>query len=240
MTVRRLLLATAVLAATFATSTSATTAPVVVIDPGHDRLANSNVEPIGPGSSELKIKDGGGTRGAVSGVPEADLTLAVSLRLQALLRRAGIRVVMTRTATSGASMGNVARAGIANRVRAALFVRIHADGSTDSRTAGTHTLYPAFRRGWTDDIYARSKRAAGLIQFELVRSLRSNDRGLDERSDITGFNWSNVPVVLPELGFMTNAREDRLLTSRSYQQRAAIGLCRGVLRYLGRRATACA
>lgn len=167
---RRLLFVTAVFVATFAASTSATTAPVIVIDPGHDRLANSQLEPIGPDSATMKVKDGGGTRGVVSAVPEADLNLAVSLRLQALLRRAGLRVVMTRTKTRGTSMGNVARARIANKAKAALFIRIHADGSTDSRTHGTHTLYPARRRGWTDDIYAQSKRAAGLIQSELVRS----------------------------------------------------------------------
>ena len=72
--------------------------PVVVIDPGHDLRANAQTEPIGPGSSTRKIKDGGGTRGVVSGLREADLNLRVSLRLRTLLERAGVRVVMTRTA----------------------------------------------------------------------------------------------------------------------------------------------
>ena len=202
-------------------------------------MPNTAREPIGPGSATLKLKDGGGTRGVVTGVAEADVTLAVSLRLRILLRGAGVRVVMTRATTHGVSMGNVARAAIANRARAALFVRIHADGSQDPRDSGTHTLHPAYRRGWTDGIHARSKHAARLVQTELVRALRSRDRGLDERSDITGFNWSKVPAILPELGFMTNSREDRLLTSRAYQQRAAVGLCRGILRYLRRDALAC-
>ena len=212
---------------------------MVVVDPGHDELPNPAREPIGPRATTQKVKDGGGTRGAVTGVAEADVTLAVSLRLRVLLRRAGVGVVMTRTTTRGVSMGNVARAGIANRARAALFVRVHADGSENPRDSGTHTLYPAYRRGWTDDIHARSKRAARLVQTELVRALGSRDRGVHERADITGFNWSNVPAILPELGFMTNTREDRLLTSPAYQRRAAVGLCRGVLRYLGRDASAC-
>ena len=212
---------------------------MVVVDPGHDRLPNPAREPIGPGSPTSKVKDGGGTRGVVTGVAEADVTLAVSLRLRVLLRRAGVRVVMTRTTTRGVSLGNVARAAVANRARAALFVRVHADGSQDAHESGTHTLYPAYRHGWTDDIHARSRRAAELVQAELVRALRSRDRGLDPRADITGFNWSNVPAILPELGFMTNPREDRLLTSRSYQQRAALGLCRGILRYLERNASLC-
>jgi N-acetylmuramoyl-L-alanine amidase len=217
----------------------ATASPVVVLDPGHDERANAATEPIGPGSATRKIKDGGGTHGVVSGLTEAELNMRVARRLRPLLERAGVRVVMTRTKTEGASMGNVARARIANRARAALFLRIHADGSTDRSVRGSHTLLPALRRGWTDDVYAKSRRAATIVQSEIVRALRFPDRGLQERSDFTGFNWSDVPVILVELGFLTNATEDRLLATDGYQARAALGLCRGTLRFLGRAPGAC-
>jgi N-acetylmuramoyl-L-alanine amidase len=223
----------------FAATTSAQRQQVVVLDPGHDLRANPATEPIGPGSSTRKIKDGGGTSGVVSGLREADLNLRVALRLRPLLERAGIHVVMTRTRTAGTSMGNIARARIANRAGAALFLRIHADGSTDPSARGTHTLHPWLRRGWTDDVYAPSTRAARFVQAELVRSLGFPDRGLQERSDFTGFNWADVPVILAELGFMTNPTEDRLLATPAYQRRAAIGLCRGTLRFLGRPAATC-
>ena len=213
--------------------------PVVVLDPGHDLRTNPATEPIGPGSSVRKIKDGGGTRGVVSGLSEADLNLRVALRLRGLLERAGVRVVMTRTKTSGTSMGNIARARIANRAEASLFLRIHADGSTDRSVRGTHTLYPALLRGWTDDVYGASMRAARLMQAEVVQALGFPNRGLQERSDFTGFNWSDVPVILVELGFMTNPTEDRLLATTAYQRRAAVGLCRGTLRFLGLPKTSC-
>jgi N-acetylmuramoyl-L-alanine amidase len=144
--------------------------PVVVLDPGHDGRANLATEPIGPGSATRKIKDGGGTRGVVSGVSEAELNLRIALRMRTLLESAGVRVVMTRTETAGPSMGNVARARVANRAGAALFLRIHADGSSDRGVRGTHTLHPALRQGWTDDVYAASRRAARLVQVEVVRS----------------------------------------------------------------------
>ena len=214
-------------------------AAVVVVDPGHDLHANSDTEPIGPGSAVRKIKDGGGTSGVVSGVREAELNLRVALRLRALLERAGVRVLMTRTTTTGTSMGNVARARIANRAGAALFLRIHADGSPDPRARGTHALHPALRRGWTDDVYADSKRAARVVQRDLRTALGFPDRGLQERSDFTGFNWADVPVILVEMGFMTNPTEDRLLATAAYQRRAALGLCRGTLRYLGRPRSVC-
>jgi N-acetylmuramoyl-L-alanine amidase len=214
-------------------------APVVVIDPGHNARANTGTEPIGPGSSLRKIKDGGGATGVVSGTPESMLVLNVSLRLRRLLQRAGVRVVMTRTRNDGVSMGNVARARIANRAGADLFLRVHADGSPSSSTRGTHTLYPAYRRGWTDDIFAASRRAAGAVQRAVVRRLGFPDRGLDERSDITGFNWSNRPAILVELGFLSNPTEDRMLQTQTYRRRAALGLCEGTLRFLGRSAARC-
>jgi N-acetylmuramoyl-L-alanine amidase len=213
--------------------------PVVVLDPGHDLHANLATEPIGPGSPERKIKDGGGTHGVVTGLREADLNLRVALRLRTLLVHAGLNVVLTRARTAGTSIGNVARARIANRADAALFLRIHADGSTDPATRGTHTLYPALRRGWTDDIYAKSKRAARVVQAEVRAAIGFPDRGLQERSDFTGFNWADVPAILVELGFMTNPTEDRLLATPAYQRRAALGLCRGTLIFLGRDPTGC-
>ena len=228
-----------VLALAVSAGTSAASRPTVVVDAGHDQYANPTTEPIGPGSPTRKIKDGGGTSGVVSGLREADLNMRVANRVRSLLERAGVRVVMTRSTTDGVSMGNIARARIANRARAALFLRIHADGSSDPSARGTHALYPALRRGWTDDVYAASKRAATVVQSETRRALGFPDRGLQERTDFTGFNWSDVPVILVEMGFMTNPTEDRLLATPAYQQRAALGLCRGTLRFLGRSGSAC-
>ena len=238
MTTRALCLAL-VLSLVALPAANAQSRPVVVIDPGHDLRANPATEPIGPGSSTLKIKDGGGTHGVVSGLREADLNLRVALRLRALLELGGVRVVMTRTRTAGTSVGNIARARIANRAGAALFLRIHADGSTDPSARGTHTLYPALHRGWTDDVYAASKRAARIVQADLRSAFGFPDRGLQERSDFTGFNWADVPVILVEMGFMTNPTEDRLLATGAYQRRAAVGLCRGTLRFLGRSRAPC-
>jgi len=40
-------------------------------------------------------------------------------------------------------------------------------------------------------------------------------------------------VILVELGFMTNPTEDRALARTAVRERAALGLCRGTLRFLG-------
>lgn len=202
--------------------------PLVCLDPGHGSRPNLETEPIGPGSRTRKVKDPGGTAG------EAVVVLQIARRTRAVLLRRGLRVAMTRTGpdfTYG-ERGNVDRARFCNRRRAALMLRIHADGSTDPRRRGVSTLYPAWRRGWTDDVYRPSLRAARLVQRALVRSTGAADRGLSQRGDLTGFNWSNVPVVLVETGFMTNPVERRRLRSAGYQRRVARSLANGTAAFL--------
>jgi N-acetylmuramoyl-L-alanine amidase len=55
-----------------------------------------------------------------------------------------------------------------------------------------------------------------------------------ERSDLTGFNWADVPVVLVETGFMSNPRESALLRNAAYQRKLAGSLARGAQRFLTR------
>jgi N-acetylmuramoyl-L-alanine amidase len=198
-------------------------AALICLDPGHGTQpgVGAQREPIGPGSRVTKIKDGGGAAG------EADVALQVARKTRTLLLERGYRVAMTRTGP-GYRGGNIARAQFCNRRQAALMLRIHADGATDGSRRGIATLAPARRRGWTDDVYASSGRAAKAIQRGLVRATRARDIGVIERSDLTGFNWANVPVVLAETGFLTNPTERRLLHSSAYQWRLAKGFVAGV------------
>ena len=202
--------------------------PLVCLDPGHGTVAavGRQAEPIGPGSSRLKIKDGGGTVG------EASVALAIALKTRALLRRDGYRVAMTRTGPTYAG-GNIERARFCNVRHAALMIRIHADGATDSSSHGVKTLVPSLRRGWTDDIYKQSLRAAQKVQASVARQTGARNLGLVQRSDLTGFNWADVPAILVECGFMTNPAEGRLLRSRPYQLKVARGLVAGAAAFVG-------
>ncbi|HEV2712707.1 MAG TPA: N-acetylmuramoyl-L-alanine amidase [Gaiellaceae bacterium] len=201
-------------------------ATLICLDPGHATLPaiGAEQEPIGPGSRITKIKDPGGAPG------EAAVVLAIATKTRFLLLRQGYRVAMTRTGATFRG-GNIERARFCNRRRAALMLRIHADGSSDASQSGVSTLTPALRRGWTDDVYADSRRAARIVQRALVSATGARDLGVVERSDLTGFNWANVPVVLAEAGFLSNRRERRLLHSSTYQWRVARGLATAVSRF---------
>jgi len=194
-------------------------AALICLDPGHGTAPDvgRQVEPIGPGSRELKIKDGGGTAG------EAPVALAIARRTRALLVARGYRVALTRE-RDGYRGGNRERARFCNVRRAALMIRIHADGSTDRARQGISTLVPARRQGWTDDVHEASRRAGALVQRELRRATGARDLGVVERSDLTGFNWADVPVVLAETGFLTNPEEGARLRTAVYQARVARGL----------------
>jgi len=206
--------------------------PLVCIDPGHGTppAIGRQAEPIGPGSGVLKIKDGGGASG------EAVVNLAIAKKTRTLLLRRGYRVAMTRTGPvfSYGNGGNIARAQFCNRQHAALMLRIHADGANDRSLHGFATLYPAWHKGWTDDIYTRSLKAARLVQTATVRSTGAADRGLVKRTDLTGFNWANVPAILIECGFMSNPTERRLLQSSAYEWKVARGLTAGAAAFISR------
>jgi N-acetylmuramoyl-L-alanine amidase len=196
---------------------------LICLDPGHGTppAIGREREPIGPGSRTTKIKDGGGVAG------EAEVVLAITRRTRSLLLRRGYRVAMTRTGSTFRG-GNIERARFCSRRGAALMLRIHADGSANPAQRGVSTLTPARRRGWTDDVYGRSRRAARAVQHALVRATGARNLGVVERSDLTGFNWADVPVILAETGFLSNPTERRLLRSSAYQWRVARGLAAGV------------
>lgn len=200
---------------------------IVTIDPGHQGEGNSNLEPIGPGASQTKPCVSSGTSGPISG-PEHAVNLDVSLRLHDLLTSASVTVVMTRT-TPNVDLCNSERAAIANRANADLAVRLHCAADTQSYC---FTIYPANIAGWTDDIAEESLFAAGIVQTAYAEHTGLSDRGLQERADISGFNWSDVPVILPEMLNMRNPADDARAADPEFRQIMAEGLAIGILEYL--------
>lgn len=214
---------------------AAATVPVrdswlVVIDPGHQSQGDTSPEAIGPGSKITKPCITGGSTGIVTQVPEYEVVLQIATNLKSQLERRGVRVVMTRT-TSDVNISNVARAKMADKRRADLFIRIHCEASPDSAASGIGTLYPNSNR-WTRPVASRSLKAASLIQQAAVRSTGAVNLGMKARSDLAGFNWSTVPCLLVQCGYLSNPVEDRLLSSPHYQDKLGSGLADGIVQYL--------
>lgn len=213
-------------------STDAARAPrfVVCIDPGHQSVADQSPEPIGPRSKTTKPKMRGGVTGVKTGQEEYEIALQISMNLKRQLEARGVKVVMTRS-TNDVNLSNAERAAIASKAKAHLFVRVHGNGSPDDKAAGVSVGYPG-ENAWTKPIAARSKRAASAMHRAVVASTAAPDRGLRPYLDQSGFNWSRVPAVLVECGFLSNPVEDRLLASPAYQDRLGAGMADGVMEYL--------
>lgn len=199
----------------------------IVIDPGHASKANLEKEPSAPGSSVMKIKDGGGATGISSKVPEHLINMEVAQRLKVLLEQMNYNVIMTKTDNS-ISLGNVERAKIGNEAKADLVIRIHCDSNDNSAAVGASILVPQAVNENTKKIYEESKRCGEIVINNLTKQVGMKNRGLIYSKDMTGFNWSEVPVILVEMGFLSNPQEDKLLSSSDYQDKLAKALANGI------------
>ena len=92
----------------------------MVIDPGHGGMET-------------------GAKGKFGNL-EKDITLAISLKLKALVERnMGFEVVLTRDKDVDVSVEN--RSAIANNRKAGLFISIHANGAVQKKAAGSETFF---------------------------------------------------------------------------------------------------
>jgi N-acetylmuramoyl-L-alanine amidase len=204
---------------------------LVCLDPGHQRHADYGTEPIAPGSTIMKQKVSSGTQGVSTGKPEYELNLEVALKVEAILKLMGYNVLMTRT-TNDVNLSNIERAQIANNAKSSACVRIHADSSTDSTKHGISVQYPAPNSGVSQYVYQKSKLLAELLLKDLIKETNAKSDGIVPRADITGFNWSTVPVALVEMGFMSNPAEDIKMSTQLYQYKIAEGISEGIDEFL--------
>lgn len=199
---------------------------VIVIDPGHASVTSMAKEQQAPGSNIMKIKEPGGAQGINTKTPEYVVNMAVAVKLKKLLEGKGYKVIMTKTVNKQ-MLGNIARAKVGNTAKADLVIRIHADSNNNSSIKGASMLVPADSKN-TNPIYKTSKKYGQIVFNTLINSIGMENRGVVERNDLTGFNWSVVPVILVEMGFQSNVEEDKKLATVNYQNKLSKALSEGI------------
>jgi len=212
----------------------------IVIDPGH----------------------GGHDPGAKArGLEEAELVLDVALRLEALLKDAGVEVIMTRRSDTFIALDE--RTAIANRVGADLFLSIHSNASASDLAHGVETYFLNFAPNPQTEAIAARENAGGSRTMrnlpDIVRAIALNNK-IDESRDFASMVQSamytklqktnrivrnlgvkqapfmvlvgaTMPSILAEISFITNRQEATLLKTDKYKQQIAEALLAGVLRY---------
>lgn len=201
---------------------------VICLDPGHGITNASGQEKMSPLSGETKAAYVSGTSGVQ--ITEEALNLQVALRLRDKLETMGATVILTRE-TNAATVSNIERAQIANDAGADVCVRIHADGIDNRSVHGVSVLIPSGSLLGTPSIAQPSAALGQLMVDAVAAQTGAKNRGTTARTDLTGFNWSEVPCVLLEMGFLTNAAEEANLIDPTYQDKIVHGVAEALVQW---------
>ncbi len=198
----------------------------IVIDPGHG--GNDTGTQNKPGKYDEKV-----------------FTLDVAKRLQRLLDGSGWKIVLTRTDDRFVALP--ARAEIANKANADLFVSIHFNAVANNpsvKGTETYVLTPRFQRSTSSPLPAPEDKIEQVgnrhdawsavlgaqMHRQLLAKLKTEDRGY-KRARFAVLRLVDCPAVLVEAGYLSNDVEARKLASESYRGDIAEALAAAIQGY---------
>lgn len=196
------------------TALEQSTAPVIVIDPGH----------------------GGEDPGAVIGdVKEKDINLSVSKRLGELFQSSGYNVIYTRT--EDRMLYNQGeenrkkffdlqnRVNIASSFENAIFISVHVNRFSVEKYSGLQVFYTQNSKN--------SEKLAKHIQNRIAALQPTNNRkAKDSGSGIYLLDKYAGTAVLIECGFISNETERKKLCDEEYQNKLALNIFVSVSEYI--------
>lgn len=193
------------------------------------------VKKIERSQSESRLQDkvividpghGGKDSGAIGSffqTLEKSVNMDVSERLASKLKAAGARVILTRSHDRYYSLQYRVNQAVLHRADA--FISIHHNTHPNHWINGVITYY------YTD---GNDRTLARHIQQEVLKQTGSNN--MDARKGNYFVLRENPRLaVLCELGFLSNNREESVIRTSSYKEKAAEGVFRGILRYFQNR-----
>lgn len=176
----------------------------------------------------------GGSRAKDSGVWEKVFNLSVALKTRDALEKRGAAVLMSREADEDLCDDDLKgitkkrqdlkrRLDIAQQGNADLVLSIHMNEYRNRRESGPHVFY---RKN-----HDASRLLAGCMQQALIDALEPVRKRVAQSGDYYMLSL-DTPSILIECGFLSNAKEEALLLTDTYQQRVADAIADGVAAYL--------
>lgn len=173
----------------------------------------------------------GGAIGKTTGITESELNLKYALTLKNLCEDFGIGVVMTRSDMNGLydeSASNKKksemekRKKIINESGADLMVSIHMNSFPLSSSQGAYVFYAnGSDKGFE---LAKSVQTSLCLSFETARKTVTV-------GDYFVLNYSNIPAILIECGFLSNPVEEIKLQDDKYCKNFCYSILAGIISY---------
>ena len=180
-----------------------------------------------------------------AGRQEKEFTLRLTLELRDQLRKAGFKVVLTRSGDSYPELSE--RPALARRAGADLFVSLHfnatENGRAEARGSEVYAMTPvgaastnargegansgAFPGNRSDE---KNVLLAYQIQKALIRQLGSEDRGV-RRARFEVLREATMPAALIEAGFLSHPTEGRKIFTAEYRRQMAKAIVEGIQSY---------
>lgn len=186
---------------------------VVVVDAGHG------------GSDPGKV--------GVNDALEKEINLAIAKKLKKELKKAGIKVVMTREEDSGLTTDTVIsskvedmkeRVRIINEVKPEIVVSIHQNSYQEGSVHGAQVFFFTHSQ--------EAEKAALLMQEKMREVDTGNKRQAKTNDTYYMLKKTEVPTIIVECGFLSNQEDAAKLVTEEYQQQMAAKICEGILEYM--------
>lgn len=192
---------------------------VIVIDPGHQAVADTELENAIKGSSAEKDKATTGAVGVDSGAKEYEVTLTYAQVLKEYLEGCGAKVILTRDSNE-ANISNIERAKVATDNNATCFIRLHADSAPDSEISGVKVYVPSSGK------YSKSAVKDGNKLAELVaKEIGSTSLGTVQSNMYTGLNYADsVKSYQLVIGYLSNSKDDAIITDSETPYKVAVAV----------------
>ena len=174
----------------------------------------------------IDVGHGGKDPGAVGrtlGTKESDIVLGISLELQKILKSKGVDVVVTRNSDVFLTLSQ--RTNILNQNKVNYAVSIHINAA-NNRSANYVSTFIQTKGG-------EAEKLANIVQSEMTKEIGWSDGGLRVQN-LYMTRMTNMPAILVECGFISNAEQEKELRKPEVQKKFAKAIANGILEHIGK------